>query len=223
MEDYNNIIEGILYLKGDEGIDIKELSLILEISKKEAVEAMDHFIEAYSKRGFDGLQVVDFGGKYKLATNPQYFPYYQKMVEQSKTTLSQAALETLAIIAYNQPITRAKVEDIRGVGCDGMIRKLIAKALIKEVGREESPGLPILYGVTNEFMDAFSLASLDELPELGDIVETESDEDLAHCMELIIRMTPEQRMEMGKKGREKMQKEFSMDIVLKHYEEVIGS
>ena len=78
MEDYNNIIEGILYLKGDEGIDIKELSLILEISKKEAVEAMDHFIEAYSKRGFDGLQVVDFGGKYKLATNPQYFPYYQK-------------------------------------------------------------------------------------------------------------------------------------------------
>ena len=113
MEDYNNIIEGILYLKGDEGIDIKELSLILEISKKEAVEAMDHFIEAYSKRGFDGLQVVDFGGKYKLATNPQYFPYYQKMVEQSKTTLSQAALETLAIIAYNQPITRAKVEDIR--------------------------------------------------------------------------------------------------------------
>ena len=61
MEDYNNIIEGILYLKGDEGIDIKELSLILEISKKEAVEAMDHFIEAYSKRGFDGLQVVDFG------------------------------------------------------------------------------------------------------------------------------------------------------------------
>ena len=139
---------------------------------------MDHFIEAYSKRGFDGLQVVDFGGKYKLATNPQYFPYYQKMVEQSKTTLSQAALETLAIIAYNQPITRAKVEDIRGVGCDGMIRKLIAKALIKEVGREESPGLPILYGVTNEFMDAFSLASLDELPELGNIVETESDEDI---------------------------------------------
>ena len=149
MEDYNNIIEGILYLKGDEGIDIKELSLVLEISK-EAVEAMDHFIEAYSKRGFDGLQVVDFGGKYKLATNPQYFPYYQKMVEQSKATLSQAALETLAIIAYNQPITRAKVEDIRGVGCDGMIRKLIAKALIKEVGREESPGLPILYGVTSD-------------------------------------------------------------------------
>ena len=93
------------------------------------------------------------------------------MVEQSKATLSQAALETLAIIAYNQPITRAKVEDIRGVGCDGMIRKLIAKALIKEVGREESPGLPILYGVTDEFMDAFSLASLDELPELINILK----------------------------------------------------
>ena len=178
MDNYNSIIEGILYLRGDEGIDLKELSLILEVSKKEVTEIMDTFINDYSKRGFNGLQVVNFGGKYKLATNPQYFPYYQKMVEQTKATLSQAALETLAIIAYNQPITRSKVEDIRGVGCDSMIRKLVAKALVKEVGREDSPGLPILYGVTDEFMDAFSLTSLDELPELGDIIETESNEDI---------------------------------------------
>ena len=103
---------------------------------------------------------------------------YSKMIEQSKASLSQAALETLAIIAYNQPVTRAKIEDIRGVGCDAMVRKLLAKALIKEVGRQDSPGMPILYGVTDEFMDAFSLASLDELPDLGDIVETTSDEDI---------------------------------------------
>ena len=91
------------------------------------------------------------------------------MIEQSENTLSNAALETLAIIAYNQPISRVAIEEIRGVGCDAMIRKLVAKALIKEVGREETPGRPILYGVTDEFMDAFSLASLDELPELKEI------------------------------------------------------
>ena len=113
-----------------------------------------------------------------LATNEDYFMYYQKMVEQSSSTLSNAALETLAIIAYNQPITRLGVEDIRGVGCDAMIRKLVAKALIKEVGREDSPGMPILYGVTDEFMDAFGLTSLDELPDLADIVEIDEQEDI---------------------------------------------
>lgn len=178
MNEQFHIIEGMLYLRGDEGIDINELSAVLEISKKEAARVMDEFIEAYEKRGFHGIQVVNFGGHFKLATNPDYIMYYQKMVEQSKATLSQAALETLAIIAYNQPVTRAKIEDIRGVGCDAMVRKLLAKALIKEVGRQDSPGMPILYGVTDEFMDAFSLTSLDELPDLGDIVETTSDEDI---------------------------------------------
>lgn len=178
MNDLFHIIEGMLYLRGDEGIDIQEISAVLEISKKEATRVMDDFIECYAKRGFHGIQVVNFGGKFKFATNPDYFMYFQKMVEQSKASLSQAALETLAIIAYNQPITRAGVEEIRGVGCDAMIRKLVAKALIKEVGRQDSPGMPILYGVTDEFMDAFSLASLDELPDLGDIVETTSEEDI---------------------------------------------
>ena len=178
MEDYNNIIEGILYLKGDEGIDIKELSLILEISKKEAVEAMDHFIEAYSKRGFDGLQVVDFGGKYKLATNPQYFPYYQKMVEQSKATLSQAALETLAIIAYNQPITRVEIDAMRGVSSNHIIRKLVAKGLVKEAGKSKMPGRPNLYRTTSEFLDCFGLSSLSELPELDSEKENEQESEL---------------------------------------------
>lgn len=178
MSDLFHIIEGMLYLRGDEGVDIQELSAVLEIPKKKATRVMDEFIDCYEKRGFHGIQVVNFGGHFKFATNPDYFMYYQKMVEQSKANLSQAALETLAIIAYNQPITRAGIEDIRGVGCDAMIRKLVAKALIKEVGRQDSPGMPILYGVTDEFMDAFSLASLDELPDLGDIVETTSDEDI---------------------------------------------
>lgn len=180
MEEINylDIIEGMLYLAGDDGIDIKQVAGVLEISKKEALLLMDQFAESYEKKDLKGIILVNFGGRYKLATNSDYFIYYQKMVEQTSANLSNAALETLAIIAYNQPITRAKVEDIRGVGCDAMMRKLVAKALIKEVGREDSPGMPILYGITDEFMDTFGLTTLDELPDLADIVEIDEQEDI---------------------------------------------
>ena len=149
QNNYLDIIEGMLYLAGDDGVDIKQVAGVLEISKKEATLLMDQFTEIYGNKALKGIVLVNFGGRYKLATNADYFIYYQKMVEQSSASLSNAALETLAIIAYNQPITRAGVEDIRGVGCDAMIRKLVAKALIKEVGREDTPGMPILYGVTD--------------------------------------------------------------------------
>ena len=175
---YLDIIEGMLYLAGDDGVDIKQVAGVLEISKKEATLLMDQFTEIYGNKALKGIVLVNFGGRYKLATNADYFIYYQKMVEQSSASLSNAALETLAIIAYNQPITRAGVEDIRGVGCDAMIRKLVAKALIKEVGREDTPGMPILYGVTDEFMDTFGLTTLEELPDLADIVEVDEQEDI---------------------------------------------
>lgn len=175
---YLDIIEGMLYLAGDDGIDIKQVAGVLEISRKDATLLMDQFTQMYENKIMKGITLVNFGGRYKLATNAEYFIYYQKMVEQSSASLSNAALETLAIIAYNQPITRASIEDIRGVGCDAMIRKLVAKALIKEVGREDSPGMPILYGVTDEFMDTFGLTSLDELPDLADIVEVDNQEDI---------------------------------------------
>lgn len=168
----------MLYLAGDEGVDIKQIAGVLEVSRKDATLLLDQFTEMYENKEMKGIILVNFGGRYKLATNSEYFAYYQKMVEQSSANLSNAALETLAIIAYNQPITRVGIEDIRGVGCDAMIRKLVAKALIKEVGREDSPGMPILYGVTDEFMDTFGLTSLDELPDLADIVEVDEQEDI---------------------------------------------
>lgn len=178
QNNYFDIIEGMLYLAGDDGVDIKQVAGVLEVSKKEAAMLMERFMEIYENRAIKGIILVNFGGRYKLATNADYFIYYQKMVEQSSASLSNAALETLAIIAYNQPITRVGVEDIRGVGCDSMIRKLVAKALIKEVGREDTPGMPILYGVTDEFMDTFGLTSLDELPDLADVVEIDKQEDI---------------------------------------------
>lgn len=173
-----SILEGMLFLSGDEGLTVKQISSILQLTKKEAINYMDELIQIVSAREIKGIEISNFGGVFKFTTLSNHHEYYQKMVEQNEKSLSNAALETLAIIAYNQPITRVRIEEIRGVGCDAMIRKLAAKALIKEVGREDSIGKPILYGVTEEFMDAFSLTSLDELPELKELKEDFDQDDI---------------------------------------------
>ena len=173
-----SVIEGMLFLSGDEGLTIKKISSILQLSKKEATQYVDELIQIENTRSVKGFELVNFGGVFKFATLSKHHEIYQRMVEQNENSLSNAALETLAIIAYNQPITRVAIEEIRGVGSDSMIRKLVAKALIKEVGREDTPGKPILYGVTDEFMDAFSLTSLNELPELKEIKDDFDQEDI---------------------------------------------
>lgn len=173
-----SVLEGMLFLAGDEGLTVKQVSSVLQLNKKEATEYLDELIQVVNQREIKGIEIVNFGGVYKFVTLSKHHEVYQRMIEQNENTLSNAALETLAIIAYNQPITRVGIEEIRGVGCDAMIRKLVAKALIKEVGREDSPGKPILYGVTDEFMDAFSLTSLDELPELKEMKEDFDQEDI---------------------------------------------
>ncbi|MBS5002972.1 SMC-Scp complex subunit ScpB, partial [Holdemania filiformis] len=124
-----------------------------------------------------GIEVVDYGGVFKFVSKALIHPYAQKLFANAKNTaLSQSALETLAIIAYKQPITRVEIEEIRGVGCDMMLRKLQARGLIREAGRSEAPGRPILFEVTEEFMDSFKLVSLNELPELPDYTESESED-----------------------------------------------
>ena len=173
-----SIIEGMLFLSGDEGLTIKQISSILELNKKEATIYIDELTQIVNERSIKGFELVNFGGVFKFITLSKHHEYYQKMIEQNENTLSNAALETLAIIAYNQPITRVAIEEIRGVGCDAMIRKLVAKALIKEVGREDTAGKPILYGVTDEFMDAFSLTSLEELPQLKEMQEDFDQDDI---------------------------------------------
>ncbi|WP_288687130.1 SMC-Scp complex subunit ScpB [uncultured Catenibacterium sp.] len=174
--EYLSVIEGMLYIYGDEGITIKDIADTLEITKKEAYELMDELLSLYASKTVKGVDICDFGGTYKMVTLSQHDVYYKKMMITSGRKLSKSALETLAIVAYYQPVTRIRIEEIRGVGCESMIRKLLAQALIKEVGREDSPGKPVLYGVTDEFMDAFNLKSLDELPELKEI-ESEFDEE----------------------------------------------
>ena len=110
---------------------------------------------------------MGYGSNYKFISKKAVYPYAQELFHNAKAnTLSQAALETLAIIAYKQPITRIEIEELRGVSAEMMLRRLLVRNLIREVGRSDAPGRPILYEVTEEFMDSFKLYSLNELPEL---------------------------------------------------------
>jgi segregation and condensation protein B len=176
MTDLTVIIEGLLFIVGEEGLSIEQLAQTLLCSEEEVIKAVDQLAVFY--KGYNrGIQCVNYGGVVKLLSAPFIHSYAQQMLSIQRTRqLSQSALETLAIIAYKQPITRVEIEEIRGVGCDVMLRKLQALDLIREKGRSEAPGRPILYEVTQEFMDVFQLMSLDELPKLEQIVSGSSQE-----------------------------------------------
>lgn len=173
------IFEGLLFIAGDEGLSIEQIKSCLEedILVEEIEGILDQMMKEYLQEDDRGFEMVRFGGIYKFVSKQDIHPYAEKMFASTKiSTLSQAALETLAIIAYKQPITRAEIEEIRGVGCDMMVRKLLARNLIKECGRSDAPGRPFLYEVTDEFMDAFKLESLKELPELPTFRDEEDSE-----------------------------------------------
>ena len=175
MEELLPIAEGLLFLVGDEGITEELMAKSLEISEEISQQLLDSLQKKYQDDSF-GMEVVCYGRIWKFMSKAIVHPFAQKLFQSAKTSaLSQSALETLAIVAYKQPITRVEIEEIRGVGCDMMLRKLQARNLITEVGRSEAPGRPILYGVTEEFMDSFKLLSLDELPDLPDFSEQQSD------------------------------------------------
>ena len=161
------VLEGILFLIGDEGISLSKLEDILEIDNvNELIEKLKQEYESSDR----GLTIETFGEKYKLTTKKEHKKYYEKLVEREKNEeLSQAALETLAIIAYNSKVTRSYVDEIRGVDSSYQIRKLVYRNLVHEVGRSDLPGRPILYSVTDEFLDYLGIKSLDELPKLEEV------------------------------------------------------
>ena len=160
------VLEGLLFVCGDEGITREKLLKILKVSE----EDLQKIIEDYEKdlnSEERGLKLEKYNDNYKLVTKKEHANFYKSLVdEEVSDTLSPAALETLAIIAYNQPITRIMVDEIRGVSSAYVMRKLVLKNLIKEVGKSELPGRPLLYGVTDQFLDYFGLKSLDDLPKI---------------------------------------------------------
>ena len=172
------VLEGLLFLVGEEGLSIENIKTILEIKEEEIIKLLKELKEDY-KSETRGITLQKLGGLYKLTTKKEHKKYYTKLVELDNIkNLSQSALETLAIIAYNEPITRAEVDELRGVGSTQMIRNLIAKDLIKEVGKSDKLGRPYLYGITSAFLDYFGLDSKDSLPKIEEIKIQEEEVDL---------------------------------------------
>ena len=170
------IIEGLLYVQGDLGLTIEQVSEILEIEVEEAKQLILSLKQDYIDQD-RGLRINYLGNSFKLTTKEEHKEYYKKLLENPKNnTLSTAALETLAIFAYNEPLTRGEVDEIRGVDSVYVIRRLLAKGLIKECGKSDKPGRPTLYKTTDEFLDYFGLSSKDELPQI-DILENEASEE----------------------------------------------
>ena len=168
------VLEGLLFVVGEDGLDIEEISNILEIKKDEVKELIKELQNDYQKSE-RGIRIDFLGNKIKLTTKEEHNSYYQKLLtKEDSNNLSQASLETLAIIAYNQPITRIGVDNLRGISNKQIIRKLVAKGFIKESGRSNLPGRPILYETTSEFLDYFGLASLYDLPNMRDFLETDN-------------------------------------------------
>lgn len=164
------VLEGLLFVVGEDGLTLQQIGDVLnideEVSKKTIMELKKDYEDDTR-----GLRIDFLGNRFKLTTKFEHREYYQKLIENPETnSLSQAALETLAIIAYNEPITRVQVDAIRGVGSSSIIRKLVAKGFIKEKGRSDIPGRPILYETTNEFLDYFGLSSTEDLPDIKDML-----------------------------------------------------
>lgn len=172
------IVEGLLYMVGDDGLKVEQLASVIDKSIDDSEAILNSIQSKYANENF-GIELVNYGKTYKFITKQEVAPYIQALFHTSKpNTLSQSALETLAIIAYKQPITRVEIEELRGVGADMMLRKLQARNLIREAGRSDAPGKPILYEVTEEFMDSFKLYTLNELPDLPEFNSDEENENL---------------------------------------------
>jgi len=161
------VLEGLLFVVGDEGITLEQICKILEVEEDKARKILKDLQTEYDKET-RGIRISFLADSFKLTTKKEHIEFYQKLITTNpNSTLSQAALETLAIIAYNQPITRVKIDELRGIASSFLIRKLIAKDLIKVCGKSDLPGHPNLYKTTKEFLDYFGLASINDLPDIS--------------------------------------------------------
>ena len=171
------IIEGLLFVSGEDGLSLDELTKITGRNESEIKEGIKELYNDY-KSDDHGIQIEYLGEHFKLTTKQEHKEYYKKLVEEESSTLSQSALETLAIIAYNEPVTRMEVDEIRGINSSYVIRKLLIKGLIEEAGKKDAPGNPKLFKTTDKFLDYFGLGSVKELPKIEKEENILDEEDL---------------------------------------------
>ena len=169
-------IEAILFVAGD-AVTVPDLAQALGLSRQETDDAVEQLKREYETRP-RGIALRRFGDHLRLETRAEYAPYVERLLQPvQRQTLSQAAMETLAVIAYRQPATKGMVEQVRGVKCDYSVQSLLHKGLIKEVGRKEALGRPILYATTDRFLEHFGITDIRELPPLPNPEEASEEED----------------------------------------------
>lgn len=168
------IIEAILFVAGDEGLTLEELSKLIDKPLDKVTRLIEELATKYKNDETSGILLIETANKYQLVTKKEYAVYIKRYAQSPfSQTLSRALLETLAIVAYKQPITRIEIEEIRGVQVASNLQKLKTRQLVEEVGRLDKPGRPLLYGTTPFFLDYFGINSLEELPELSEESEEE--------------------------------------------------
>lgn len=167
-------IEAILFASGS-SVEIKRIAQTLEITEEQAEEHISALIDDYNNAN-RGITIIKLDDAYQMVSRKEYAPQIRTVMDLRRNTpLSQAALEVLAVVAYNQPVTKAFVEQVRGVDCSGVIGSLTAKGLVEEKGRLELPGRPLLYGTTENFLRCFNINSIEELPPLPESENEETD------------------------------------------------
>ena len=170
-------IEALLFVAGDEGMTVKQLAQYIEVETMDIEAGLSELQSQYNDDEKRGITLKQLAGTYQLTTKLEVNDTLKKLIENpTNQVLTAASLEVLAIIAYKQPITRAEVENIRGVKSERPIAKLVSRALVQEVGRAEGTGRAILYGTTKEFLNYFGLKNINELPPLPEEVDQEDDQ-----------------------------------------------
>lgn len=164
LKELESVIEAILFA-GGEAVSVKNIAAATEQDEKTVASVINNMADKYSleKRG---IKIIQVGDSYQMCTNPEYYDYIRKLYQSpARKTLSTTLLETLAIIAYKQPVTKGQIEDIRGVSADHAVNKLLEYGMVEERGRLDAPGKPILFGTTDEFLRYFGFSTLDNLPQ----------------------------------------------------------
>lgn len=178
IKEIRGAIEAVLFASG-EPVPAERIASVLKLDRPTAEKILADLSDRFQSEK-SGIRIVRFGDSYQMCSSPEYAGYVREVLEiRRNMPLSQAAMEVLAVVAYNQPVTKAFVERVRGVDCSGVISSLTAKGLIEEQGRLELPGKPLVYGTTSGFLRCLNISSVSELPPLpsGDAAPEEEEEE----------------------------------------------
>jgi segregation and condensation protein B len=193
MEDIKNIIESLLFVAEDP-LTIDSIKKVLDSTDSNAIRNVLNELSSEYEARKGGFFLREVAGGYQIRTRPEYSQWIKRLLRPNPLRLSNAALETLAIVAYKQPVIRSDIEHLRGVDCGGILRMLLERKLIRVVGRKEIPGRPIIYTTTKKFLELFELKDLRDLPSPNEIEElgNSSSETLAHAVSDIIEQTTDE-------------------------------